>query len=152
MSRLPDNHQPTLNQIGDCANLFGVSLIAATLRWLEYTSRRSCLVVSRDGFILWARSSKSALKTGIFYRVSGRPPIPVPATSLASNRQFLSLQSNETHHARDVWFREECDEIVLFSDSYDLTLSLLHFGEKEWSYDEDEHAEDCVDRITRFSR
>lgn len=151
-NNIPENHCPTLNEIGGCANLFGVSLIAATLRWLEYTSRRACLVVSRDGFILWSRSSKPALKTGLFFRVSGRPPIPVPESSLASNRKFLSSQTNESHHGRDVWFPDECDETVLFSDSYDLTLSLLHFDDKVWNFEEEPDADDCVDRMTQFGR
>jgi hypothetical protein len=149
-TNISDTHRPTLDDIGDCANLFGVSLIAATLRWLEYTRRRACLVVSRDGFVLWARSSKSALKSGLFFKTSGRAPIPVPISSLASNRQFLSSQTNEIHHGRDVWFPEECDEIVLFSDSYDLTLSLLHFEERVWSFEEEPDADDCFDRMTQF--
>jgi IrrE N-terminal-like domain len=147
---IPDKHRPSLNDIGDAATLFGVSLIAATLRWLEYTSRRACLVVSRDGYILWSRSSKSALKTGIFFKVSDRPPIPVPVSSLALNRQLFSQQSTEAHHARGVWFADECDETVLFSDSYDLTLSLLHFEEKVWSFDEEPEAGDCIDHMTQF--
>lgn len=47
-----------LDAIAHCADRYEVSLIAATLRWLEYTERRSVLVVSRDEFILWARSKQ----------------------------------------------------------------------------------------------
>src|SRR5436190_1381407 len=39
----------TLDTLGHCADRYEVSLIAAALRWLEYTDRRSVLVVSRDG-------------------------------------------------------------------------------------------------------
>jgi Zn-dependent peptidase ImmA (M78 family) len=46
-----------LDMISHCADRYRVSLIAALLRWLEYTERRVVLVVSRDGFILWARTS-----------------------------------------------------------------------------------------------
>ena len=35
-----------------CANRYAESLIAATLRWLEYTERRAILVISRYGLIL----------------------------------------------------------------------------------------------------
>ena len=66
-----------LDAIAHCADRYEVSLIAATLRWLEYTERRAVLVVSRDGFILWARSSRVALRTGAFFRTS-RGPIPIP--------------------------------------------------------------------------
>jgi hypothetical protein len=47
-----------LDIISHCADRYRVSLIAALLRWPEYTERRAVLVVSRDGFILWGRSSK----------------------------------------------------------------------------------------------
>jgi hypothetical protein len=59
-----------LDMIAHCADRYRVSLIAAVLRWLEYTEKRAVLVVSRDGFIMWARSSQAALKTGAFYRTS----------------------------------------------------------------------------------
>jgi len=45
------------DMIAHCADRYRVSLIAAVLRWLSYTEKRAVLVVSRDGFILWARSS-----------------------------------------------------------------------------------------------
>lgn len=44
--------RPNFDGLGACANRYDVSLIAATLRWLQYTSRRNVLAVSRDGFIL----------------------------------------------------------------------------------------------------
>lgn len=50
-----------------------MSLIAAVLRWLSYTEKLAVLVVSRDGFILWARSTTAALKTGAFFRTSAGP-------------------------------------------------------------------------------
>lgn len=55
---------PTLDHLSHCADRYGVSLIASTLRWLSYTQRRAVLVVSREGFILWARSSEPAFKSG----------------------------------------------------------------------------------------
>ena len=51
-----------LDMISRCADRYRVSLIATVLRWLSYTEKRAVLVVSRDGFILWARSSTPALK------------------------------------------------------------------------------------------
>lgn len=72
-----------LELLGACAKRYNVSLIAATLKWLEYTERRAVIVVSRDDFILWARSSTPALKSGAFFRTS-KGPIPVPIKSLAA--------------------------------------------------------------------
>lgn len=60
-----------LEMLSHCADRYRISLIAAVLRWLDYTERRAVLVVSRDGFILWSRFSKQALKTGAFFRTSG---------------------------------------------------------------------------------
>lgn len=78
-----------LDMISHCADRYRVSLIAALLRWLGYTTRRAVLVVSRDGFILWARSSDRALKTGAFFRTS-RGPIEIPAQSLARTAGYAS--------------------------------------------------------------
>src|SRR5262245_58435756 len=61
---------------------YGVSLIACVLRWLEYTSRRSMLEVARDGFALYASSSKPAYKSGLFIRTRKAPPYEIPTNSL----------------------------------------------------------------------
>jgi hypothetical protein len=59
-----------LDMISACADRYRVSLIAALLQWLSYTERRAVLVVSRDGFILWARSASARCGPG---PSSGRP-------------------------------------------------------------------------------
>jgi len=66
--------------ISHCADGYRVSLIAAVLHWLQYTSRRGVLVVSSDGYVPWSRASKPALRTGAFFRTSG-PPIAMPTDS-----------------------------------------------------------------------
>jgi IrrE N-terminal-like domain len=78
--QIPDGDKVDLDMISHCADRYRVSLLAAILRWLNYTTRRAVLVVSRDGFILWSRASTPAWKTGAFFRTSG-PPIPVPSQS-----------------------------------------------------------------------
>jgi hypothetical protein len=111
-----------LDQIGACARRYNVSLIAATLKWLEYTERRAVIVVSRDGFILWARSSLPALKTGAFFRTSGGP-IAVPMGSLAT--QGVGEESSIVLQP-GTWFKEEsCREMSVFSEQYEFTISLL---------------------------
>lgn len=127
---------PTLDQIGDCAVRYGVSLVAATLRWLQYTERRSVLVVSRDGFVLWARSSEAALKTGAYFRTSSQLPIEVPRASLAGQPSRLEKSRGFAEHGRGVWFPEPCGELVLASDQYDFTLSLLHLESTVGTLDE----------------
>ena len=126
-SQIGDRCRPNLDELGGCADRYEVSLIAATLRWLQYTARRTVLVVSRDGFILWARSSTPALKSGLYYRTRNRPPIEISPSALAAQRNLISGHTCDGEHDRDVWLNEPCKEHVLFSDQYDFTISLLHF-------------------------
>ena len=88
------------------------------------------LVVSRDGFVLWARSSKSALKTGAYYRTASREPIEVPAASLAATARYGGGKLIAEHE--DTWFGEPSTEVALISDHYDFTISLVHLGEPVW--------------------
>ena len=71
--QIADRAKVDLDLIEHCRKRYRVSLIATMLRWLSYTEKRAVLVVSRDGFILWARSSTPALKTGAFFRTSAGP-------------------------------------------------------------------------------
>jgi hypothetical protein len=131
-----------LDIIGHCADRYEVSLMAAILRWIEYTERRAVLVVSRDGFILWARSSKAAFRTGIYFKTSNRSPIPIPQEALASGlitpesqRQGITLPPN-------VWFEESCDEMVVFSGLYDFTISVLQLENNNARYPHKGQSED----------
>lgn len=146
--------KPTLSDIGACADRYSVSLIASTLRWLEYTLSRSILVVSRDGFILWSRASKAALKTGIYYRTRDRVPIPVPSGSLADRSSKRMLNRDVMKHGPNVWFGQDCEEIVLVSDRYDFSMSLIHFAGsgqyKNWGSEEPE--EDTYQRFTQHMK
>ena len=117
-----------LDMIEHCADRYAVSLIAATLRWIEYTERRAILVISRDGFILWARSSKAALRTGIYFRTSNCPPTPIPKGSLASGLITTENQRHGIELQPGIWFDEGCKEIVVFSGHYNFTISVLQFG------------------------
>lgn len=142
--------KPTLDDLGDCAHRYGVSLVAATLRWLQYTDRRAVMVVSRDGFILWARSSRAALRTGAYFKTAGRPAIAVPASSLSAQPELLQKSRGQMAHDGNVWFAEPCEEIALASDQYDFTISLLHLERviRVSGFDE-ETDEDSFDVMTR---
>lgn len=143
--------KPTLDDLGGCAQRYGVSLVAATLRWLQYTERRAVMVVSRDGFILWARSSTAALRTGAYFKTAGRPAIAVPACSLAAQPELLAKNRGQMAHDGDVWFAEPCEEIALASDQYDFTISLLHLERviQTNRFDEADEDEDSFDAMTR---
>lgn len=127
-SQISADAKPTLEDLSQLAERYGVSLIAATLRWLEYTERRSMLVIGREGYVLWSKSSASALKTNRYFRTRGNvPPIPIPGTSLAARKEFADMAREGVDHAAGVWFDEECLEYSVQSDRYDQTITLLHF-------------------------
>ena len=149
--QIDDRDRPALIELSMCADRYCVSLIAAILRWLEYTRRRACLVLSRDGFVLWARSSKHALRTGIFIKTVDRPPVAIPDLSLASRRDCIECGAGTTWHESGVWFEEECEELVLFSDQYDFTISLLHLSDAVVGHElNEEQEEDTVDLFSRL--
>lgn len=143
--------KPTLDDLGGCAERYGVSLVAATLRWLQYTERRAVMVVSREGFILWARSSPAALRTGAYFKTAGRSPIAVPARSLAAQPELLEKSRGQLVHDSDIWFAEPCEEIALASDQYDFTISLLHLERviRSSRFDDPEDDEDSFEVMTR---
>lgn len=127
-AQVPEREVVDFDRLGSCADRYGVSLTAAALRWLEYTQRRAILVLSREGFILWSWSSTPALESGLFFKISGRPPVEVPRDSLAA---MVSLDAGECvteRHPENVWFPEECQEILFPSERYDFSISLLSFS------------------------
>ena len=123
--QIPAKAKVDLDKIAHCADRYGVSLIAATLRWIEYTERRAVIVVSRSGFILWARSSKAAYRSGIFFKTRNRPPIPIPQNALAAGIITRDNQRTGVLVSKGVWFEESCEEMVVFSELYDFTISVL---------------------------
>lgn len=147
-TQIPAKAKPTLDDLAGCGERYGVSLIAATLRWLEYAERRSVLVISRDGFVLWSRSSKSALKTGAFYRTVDRAPVEVPTASLAAMARHGNGKLVADHD--EAWFGEPSMEVALVSDQYDFTISLVHLDEAVWRpWDREEEEPDTLDYISR---
>lgn len=135
-----------LDLLDNCATRYGVSFTAAALKWLEFTTQRAVLVVSRDGYILWARSSQSALKSGAFFRTSGKP-IPIPTGSLAAQTSNAAPERQGIELAAGTWFPKEPQDMTLremkiVSDRYDQTLSLLILPKADprpWHTDEGEH-------------
>jgi hypothetical protein len=146
----------TFDLLSHCAERYEVSLVAATLRWLHYTERRAVLAVSRDGFILWARSSEAAFKSGIYIKTSGRV-VPVPDASAAARPDAFADARPGVNLPAGVWFDESCQEMSLVSENYDFTLSLIQLPPATASSrchqddeDENEALGDLVRRIHRL--
>lgn len=149
-SLIDQRKRPDFEELGASADRYEVSLIAATLRWLQCTSRRSMLVVSRDGFVLWARSSERALRSGLFFKTRNRPPIEIPTQSLAANPNALTNSKGVCEFDNDVWLGQPCTEHILLSEQYDFTLSLLHFPDADCQTEDlEDEEEDVADRMRR---
>ncbi len=139
--------KPTIDEFGAMADRYGVSLISCILRWLEYTSRRSMIVVSRDGYMLWAASSGPAFKSGLIYRTRRRP-IEVPAGSLVGLQEFTDRARLGVAQPAGVWLGEDCHEITLRSDKYDQAITLLHFANTApRPFDEEVGLQDTFERF-----
>lgn len=121
--RIPADARPGWDDLSACAERYNVSLIAATLRWLEYTSVRAALVISRDGFVDWGKSSPKAYVSGRYFKKDVMTP--VPAASPASRENLSAGRLEPIHHPAGVWFDEAVTESVIRSDAYDFTISLL---------------------------
>lgn len=118
----------TFELLSKCAERYAVSLIAATLRWLSYTERRAVVVLSREGYVLWARSSDPAFKSGAFIKTSGQI-VSVPAGSVAACPQAFSDPRLGVDLEAGIWFRESCREMSIVSEHYDFTISLIHLDD-----------------------
>ena len=114
-----------------CTNRYQVSLSAAMLKWIEFTSKRAMMVVSRDGFILWTRSSTPAFKSGVYIKTVNNPPVQIPEKSLANQRSNLHTSKVEYQHSAGVWWKDESvQELTVFSKKFDIILTLLLFSDE----------------------
>lgn len=123
--------------LGACAERYGVSLTAATLRWLKDTDKQAVLVVHRDGYMNWAFSSKAAAQNGAFFP-SRRQLMAIPAKSLAAD-ESVSLDRSGTEVAASTWFPHARDglslrEMKITANEYDtvMTLLVLPRGSSVW--------------------
>jgi hypothetical protein len=137
-----------LDMISHCADRYRVSLIAAVLRWLQYTSRRAVLVVSRDGYMLWSRASKPALRTGAFFRTAG-PPVAIPANFLAGRQDLIVAGRTGVELAAGIWFPEPVREMTIFAEQYDFVVTLLLLDNQyRYAQFDREPEEDVLDRFS----
>lgn len=104
---------------------YAVSLTAAILKWLDTTSKRAMIVISRDGFIDWSRSSEPLLKSGVFFRAK-QETIPLPHASLAALQDTSAEAATGKMLREGIWSAQEpVFESVLFSEYHDMAISLL---------------------------
>lgn len=142
---IPSYEVPNFDRLGAAASRYGVSLTAAILRWLDYTSTRSMLIASTDGFAHWAKPSDAAFKSGRYLRTKSEL-FEMPERSLSSLREF-GQRAQDGVEQNNVWFGERVIERCMRTDRYDFELTLLHFDSSgPISQGEDE----VEDTYTRF--
>lgn len=123
----------SLELLNHAADRYGVSRTAAAIKWLDFTTECAAIVVATNGFVLWGWRSRSAKRRRIFYEKG----MELPPASLATN-PALMVGELGTLHNRGVWHpRCEVREMAIFADSYEMTISLLIFGEEVWTEVED---------------
>lgn len=123
--------------LGSCAELFGVSLTAAALRWVSFTDESAVLVLARDGFMDWSVSSDKARANGAFFKTRNSV-IELPPASLAADASESSVKDGQIVPA-STWFKHadsgaRLREMKIACTNHGYSLSLLHLsrGDKVW--------------------
>ena len=107
------------------------------------------VVVSRDGYARWARSSAAAFKSGRYIKTSGEP-YEIPAGAVAAGEPPFEMDGQAVEHPAGVWFDEPVEETSVFSETYEeSTITLLHFGEAKprWQRADDGRPPDLIDSL-----
>jgi Zn-dependent peptidase ImmA (M78 family) len=128
----------SLEFLEHCRSRYGVSRMAAALKWIEIAPRRALVVVARDGFLLWARANKAAFRSGAFL-ATRKSVIEVPKGSLIAEVDAGSVRSHAVTRAR-LWFPREPNsvtvtELAMRVDGpypYVLGILVLPEAEKPW--------------------
>jgi Zn-dependent peptidase ImmA (M78 family) len=144
---IPANELADLERLGRAAQRYGVSLTAATLRWLSYTTTRAMLISSMDGYAHWAKPSEAALKSGRYIRTRNEM-YEMPASSLAVRKVGGDGALTGVRQAAGVWFPESVVEMCMRTDRYDFELTLLHFDGGSLAYQAE--PEEAGDSYTQF--
>lgn len=117
-----------LDCLSHCADRYGVSLTAAILKWLSYTNEKAVIVISIDGYMSWAWSSRPAMKAGAFFRTRNNV-IPIHQQSLAANVKIKHSREGEILPAR-TWFKHAhpssfLREMKIGAEQYSSIITLL---------------------------
>lgn len=148
-----DGHKGSMELMQHLADRYDVSITAAILKWLGMTDQRAMIVVGKDGFMDWAWSSEPLLKSGVFYKAR-QETTEMPAQSLAVRQDMMIDNLKGVTHPRGVWnAKEEVQEMTIFADHHEMTISLLLYPKdppfKSYEEDDDDGLEDTYQRFIR---
>lgn len=134
------NTQVDIELLSHCADRYGVSLTASVLKWIDFTDEKAAIVMSKDGFIDWAWSSKAAKKSGAYFMTRGNV-IPIPDRSLAADTSITNERKGVKVPA-SIWFKHadkdmHLREMKVYSDQFDSVLTLLYLPQSAdvWPHD-----------------
>lgn len=137
----------SVDLLGHCADRYGVSFTAATLKWLEFTDETAMLAVARDDFICWSYSSQSARRLGIHFP-RGTPVPPVSRDHIG--QQDLDARNDSRRVSQGVWHPTlEAEETVIVSDRFDMAIFLVRFPAGSLVEHEEEKVSDMLDGLSR---
>lgn len=145
-----NGEEMTVDLLNHITDRYGVSLLAACRKWIDFTDRRAVMIVAREGFARWGRASKSALKSGIFVRSGMQIPDDALAALGADERGFVS--DRPVQRPSGVWNfsrgSEPVRELAMVSEFLDLSLTILQFDDTIDGRDyEDEPELDTFDKF-----
>ncbi len=148
-----NGHKGSMEMMQHLSERYGVSITAAILKWLEMTDQRAMIVVGKNGFMDWARSSERLLKSGVFYRAR-QETIELPAQSLAAREDMTIDNLIGVKHPKGVWnAKEEVQEMTIFADQHEMTISLLLYPKdppfKVYEEDDGDGLEDTYQRFIK---
>lgn len=146
----------SLHLFQQAADYFDVSLTAAILKWLSFTTERAMLIVGKDGFVDWVWSSENLRKSGVYLQPK-KEPIELPQQSIAAQGDFDGECVEGVNHKAGIWpFDEDVKEMTVHADTYDMTITLLIFpkhGLRQFNKDEDEpEPYDSYDNFVSFDK
>ncbi|QTK46640.1 ImmA/IrrE family metallo-endopeptidase [Xanthomonas euvesicatoria] len=118
------DHAGQIEMLRHCADRYGVSIMAAALKWIEIAPKRAVVVVVRDGFVHWARSNTAARKSGLVLAAK-KNLIEVPEGSLLARSDESASGLIQMKSAR-LWFPKEPQDMEL--------VEHIHVVEGGWPY------------------
>lgn len=135
---------PSIDLLLHCSDRYGVSPMAAALKMVEIYPGRVVAVAAREGFVLWARSSKAAFKSGV-YLASKKRLVEVPESSILNISSSAETRKTASQRAQ-LWFPKEphsmalVEHIYVSEGNYPYTLGLLVLPDAvpKWQGDEED--------------
>jgi Zn-dependent peptidase ImmA (M78 family) len=116
-----------LDVLGGCADRYGVSLTAATLKWLEFTPQRAVLVISNKGLVQWARGSQSGkwLSIALNKKLNGQQRrLPSQCATMLQTDSNVDRQGTKIG-ARN-WFSDEPKDMAVREMPGPLHSDVIH--------------------------